>query len=78
MSDDDICTGYDFETGHECDRQVADAPIAACVHEHMGPRPLCQYHLADLAHGLMNCGDCKECTDPHECVLVAVPVRSLA
>lgn len=72
------CTRYDVESDTDCGREVVDEPIAGCVHEHIGPRPLCQYCIEDLAHGRMNCGDCKASTVPHECVLVVTPVRTPA
>ena len=72
------CVGYDAKSGHPCHRDAVDTVIAACIHEHIGPRALCQFHIADIAHDLMLCGDCLNGRDPHHCVLVAVQTRRTA
>jgi hypothetical protein len=44
---------------------------AGCVHEHLAEQPLCQFHVEDIAHGLMVCGACLA-VDGHRCELVAL------
>lgn len=73
-----ICVGYDVRSGTGCDRDAVDEVIAGCVHEHIGTRALCQYHIADLAEERMVCGDCRDCNAPHRCILSATPARSPA
>lgn len=73
-----ICIGYDALSSSECTREAVDEVVAGCVHEHVSARPLCQYHMGDLAQERMICGDCYQGPDSHRCVLVATPVRSRA
>lgn len=63
------CVGYDYRSGHPCSRPSLRVVLAACVHEHIGERALCDWHSDDLAIGLMLCGDCAACREPHECKL---------
>lgn len=72
----ETCTGYDVKSGTPCHRQSVADVTAGCVHEHIGTRSLCQFHIADLAEGQMKCGNCLDCQDPHDCELVA-DTRSL-
>jgi len=65
------CTGWSLASGYACESPVVITVTAGCEHEHIGDRQLCQYHVADIAHGLMVCGDCY-LVDGHRCVLVAV------
>ncbi|MFF5261321.1 hypothetical protein ACFY4C_20455 [Actinomadura viridis] len=72
------CIGYDAISDTPCPREAEETFLAGCIHEHIGSRELCQYHIADLAEGRMVCGDCHKCSDPHHCVLEVIPVRSRA
>jgi hypothetical protein len=42
--------------------------LAGCIHEHVGERPLCDWHVEDLQMGNMVCGNCKK-ADGHTCKL---------
>lgn len=52
------CAGYDLRSGRPCDQAAAREVTAGCVHEHLGPRDLCDWHLDDLTAGRMKCGNC--------------------
>jgi hypothetical protein len=53
-----VCDGYDARSGRQCLRTDTVEVVAACLHEHMGPRDLCPDHVEDLNAGWMRCGDC--------------------
>jgi hypothetical protein len=70
------CAGYSRVisdgTIYHCSTMVAgEAVIAGCVHEHVGPRLLCEYHADELRSGGQLCGDCLDLG--HRCVLVELP-----
>lgn len=72
----EVCETYDYVFLRDCGRPAVEVLMAGCVHEHVGPRPVCQFHIEDLANEVIHCGDCHESSDPHECPLVVVPSRS--
>lgn len=67
----ETCLTYESPS-EPCRRQAVEAPLAGCVHEHLAPRPVCQYHIEDLIEGRLFCGACHDCADPHDCPLVVV------
>jgi hypothetical protein len=66
------CMGYDARSGYKCQRPAIKTVIAGCVHEHIGERDLCDWHVGDVADGMMVCGNCLS-ADGHKCVLSAIP-----
>jgi hypothetical protein len=76
LSATELCETYDYVFLRDCGRPAVEVLMAGCVHEHVGPRPVCQFHIEDLAKEHVHCGDCRESSDPHECPLVVVPARA--
>lgn len=71
------CRGYDVASLSPCRQTATVAVIAGCRHEHVGERPLCDWHVADARRGIHLCGDCLE-IDGHRCELRIARVRPLA
>lgn len=63
------CIGYDLKSGTLCMRGAVEVILAGCVHEHLGTRPVCDWHAGDIRTGDMFCGDCAESAEPHNCKL---------
>lgn len=67
------CSGYNRVisdgTEYHCRATATQVVVAGCIHEHFGPRDLCDYHAAELRRGEQNCGNCL---GTHHCVLIAL------
>lgn len=60
-------------TRYECRDQATSLVTAGCVHEHIGERPLCNYHAGEVKGGGQLCGECLEdVPEPHTCPLTAM------
>ncbi|MEV0149717.1 MULTISPECIES: hypothetical protein [unclassified Nonomuraea] len=56
-----------------CTRQAVMVLLMACVHEHMGHTPVCQFHVQCAADGELLCPDCYESAEKHHaCQLEAL------
>lgn len=68
-----ICAGYgeviSDGTKYSCADVATVTVTAGCIHEHVGPRDVCDFHASEITQGVMKCGDCSDSDSPHTCML---------
>lgn len=60
------CTSIEASDGLRCDGEAVIAVLVGCVHEHVGIRSACRFHVEGLAHGRQDCRPCFD-ADGHAC-----------
>ncbi|MFG1709201.1 hypothetical protein ACFLIM_39020 [Nonomuraea sp. M3C6] len=66
------CVIVDLPDDEPCTRQAVMVLLMACVHEHMGHTPVCQFHVQCAADGELLCPDCHASAKHHACRLEAL------
>ncbi|GGO63110.1 hypothetical protein [Nonomuraea cavernae] len=72
MLPDQTCVIVDMPQDECCTRQTVMVLLMACVHEHMGNTPVCQFHVQCAADGELLCPKCYSAAEHHECRLEAL------
>lgn len=70
---DQACVIVDLPDDEPCGRDAVMVLLMACVHEHMGDTPVCQFHVQCAADGELLCPECyRAAGQPHSCRLEAL------